>query len=401
MSSKNVQRIMNILNLKPIWSYLIISLLLCCCSCSEHGDTRGVSCGLRSLHKISADTLFLDNLSPVSWGMASIVVDGSITYLYLDNSVLKSVDIYRYTNHSFLLDKRIQPPSEDKYQLAILQGYSVASVDQLYIYERANLANSLVYNGNEFEHFYHGSNNSLARDYRGMFNHLSVSIGPTYAKNNELYFVVWPLISISDLDAMRSFPYSQVLNLETDELRVIPTPLPNLLKEDEYHGAYGIRLSRIITNAQQHVYCWGGSDSLYIVESESHIRSIALNTCEYYPMFKGLSSAIPIYEYDQYYINNLHYLGIFYDSFKDRTIVVGLLPYTHEVKQYDDNVYFGREAIVLEYDANFNKISETIFEGGIYDFHGLFFSDQGMHLPRNNPLNTEVNENYIKIDLFN
>ncbi len=55
----------------------------------------------------------------------------------------------------------------------------------------------------------------------------------------------------------------------------------------------------------------------------------------------------------------------------------------------------------MEYSNKFEKICETVISGGIYDFNGVYFSNRGMHLPRINILNDQVDENFIIIDVFN
>lgn len=84
--------------------------------------------------------------------------------------------------------------------------------------------------------------------------------------------------------------------------------------------------TRAITNAGYHVYCWGGSDSLYVVDSAQRSFSVSISTCKDYPMCKGFSSPLYIEKIDKNYIEVLQYLGVFYNPLKDRLIVVGLLP---------------------------------------------------------------------------
>lgn len=366
---------------------------------------NSADCVYDQLHHAFSDTIFLDLRSPTQWGMAQWIPDGDEGQLWLDNQINRSIDVYQYTRGHFELQDRIKIEAEGPKGLRQIQGFTVHG-DSLMIFDRMLIHNALLYSQCVFQrlftrdHFQRVVDASSAG--HGIYNHLSISIGPTYLRGQTLHLAQWPLISLNDLEGLRAFEHTKQVPLkDTLAPMASPIPLPNVLTNGRYYGAYGLRFSRIIQEDGTEVHCWGGSDSLYILRPDLSHDVIPLTTCHKYPMYEGSTHPQDYADADKQYIYHLHHLGVFYDTFREITYIASLLPYGEEGKQeMDAQVYHGRDVIISGYDTAFEKVSETHIEGGIYDIHGLFFTEQGLYLPRNNPTNETVQEDYIVMDVY-
>ncbi len=173
--------------------------------------------------------MFLDSKSPTLWGMAAIRTIDSVEYLYRSNSVLKSVDIYQYQNNSFNLSQRIQPPDDEKFRINRLQGFAIGSEGEVYLFLRVNLQRSLKFDGDDFQHFYQKSEDNSPNP-MGLFNHVSISIAPTYLIGDELFFVQWPLFHFLILMDYGTFHIPNPFQWKPGST-VYFTPIPGFLNE--------------------------------------------------------------------------------------------------------------------------------------------------------------------------
>ena len=55
---------------------------------------------------------------------------------------------------------------------------------------------------------------------------------------------------------------------------------------------------------------------------------------------------------------------------------------------------------IIKTDLNFNVLSETVFEGNVYDVTSSFVSQEGLCLPRTNYWYQGLNEDEVIIDVY-
>lgn len=66
----------------------------------------------------------------------------------------------------------------------------------------------------------------------------------------------------------------------------------------------------------------------------------------------------------------------------------------------EKNLYEEKPFSVMVFDKNLNKISENKFPGGIYKTLNAFVANGGLYLSKNNPINSEFEENKYKYDFL-
>ena len=217
---------------------------------------------------------------------------------------------------------------------------------------------------------------------------------PASFKNDILSFCVYPFVG-SNIRKSSNGPVIVHLNIKTRKIQEGPL-IYELANQFNQHPA--LHFPSGTKNGESDVYCFPFDNKLYIVTGKSYITKNFKSKYvdEYKPMTKSLQflndfditgTYNELILYDKH--NNLYYLFI--------SLGIDKIDSKSGLKSKFTEKPFS----LLVLDSNFNKLYEKKFSGGNYLVRNSFVTKKGLYLFKNNPENSDFEENLYKFDVFN
>lgn len=344
--------------------------------------------------------LSLDDSTSLDFFFIHTYSDSSKNFFLSLNPITNSVD--KYSLESCELVKRISVPIDGPEGInGILQGFTYHNSDSIFLYIKGKVNGGIIINdeGKFIDRLRHRDVESEART---LINHTSTGSNPTIKINGKLYFMRYPLFDTynpSNINDQYPLSLSYDLTkkeLEFDSLITYPT-----FYQNEIWSIFDLTFSRTFNEKKQTVISWPLLDYLLIYDiqngkmSKKSAKSI---------LDKEISKPYPgtprADQPDNTTLSGLRYRTIIYDPWKSLYYRIAVLPLSDvDGKQYFPNSY-EQEFSILVLDQDFNLLKEVFFPGKVYNHFNISVNRKGLLLMKNNQFDQTLNEDSLRIDIF-
>ncbi len=349
---------------------------------SDSGHLKSKKTYRLELDELSSYEFF--NVRPI--GMDTLAVLNSVNY---------SLDFYDFNTGKMI--NRIKINNSGPEGMPRLYSFIYHNSDSIYVLPQFSLKGGMIINlkGEFVDRLTVGE---ISLDLGTFVNHNSSSQSPSYIFGNKLYFTVNPL-------ATDYFPDGYIVEYELDLISGSIKSLDFIQKPDMYLGNkvfLSQALNRKKTGPNTWLYSWNMSDTLYLYSKKSEIVQLD-------KIYLGKDRPIEKLEVDGLTEEELLILNaksyVYGNTMIQDSVIhrVRYLPMANpeDILFGNSNPYLVKDFEILSYDLRSRKyLGSTGFKGGIYDPRVSFSTSKGILLPKINPQNKELNENFIEYELF-
>lgn len=375
---------------------VFIAILSCCIvSCKNYSNRSDF---LYKNYKDGESSLILDDSTSMEFLKTSYVEDNGQEYLLHHNEFKKVIQGFNLSSGH--VDFDISYPSTDPLGVKVVQGISAINLDSIFVFLPLSIRGSILIdrNGNIINRFLPSKADDLEKS---LINHVSFGAMPTLVSNGFLRFIQLPLFDVLNPSNINNdFKFEVLYNMEGNKVAYAPFSGFPKFYHNEIWPSQDISMSRTIDEKNRVIYSWRFLDSL-IIDSAGFIQN-KLAKSDFVRSRVTPFSGIPTREQDlEKILESYKYYGVYYDKYRNlyyRTVQHSI---DYDKDQVPKELDAMREFSVIVMDADFNKISEIKFPGGIYNVYRAFVGSSGFYLPKNNILNPELDENKLVIDVFN
>ncbi|MFD2033208.1 DUF4221 family protein [Belliella marina] len=370
--------------------YIILFLLTISCNQRDKPNEQPPFDG--TLKLVKTIKLPLDEFSSYEF-FNTHLIDNRLIVLNVVNS---SLDFYDLEMEKLTSRLKIQPSGPEG--VPRLYSFIYHNADSIYILPQFTLNGTIILN-EKGEFIDRLKVDKFDSDVGSLVNHVSSNSTPSYIFDNKLHFSTFPLKTNYFPD---KYVFDYTLDLKTGKFTENKEiTKPEIYKNNTQYASQTFARKKL--NAEQWIYSWHMSDSIFIFERDSGEivkKSIVANG--------GLkTSATPINEKT----TNEESLVLRAKSYiYGETVVQG--DYIHRIRFFPlpepEEILFSDKIITLIQDFeiltyNLNNaefVGSTKFKGGIYDPRVIIANKYGIYLPKINPDNPNLSENSIEYDIF-
>lgn len=321
-------------------------------------------------------------------------------YLVSLNQITNSID--KYSLETGELVKRIEFPVNGPEGITgVLQGFTYHNPDSIFVFIKGKLNGGILFNENgEFlDRIRHTDVQSEART---LINHASTGGNPTIKIGDKLHFMRYPLFdtynpsNINDL-----YPLSLIYDLNSNELIFDSLITFPEYYHDEIWSIFDLTFSRAINDKSQSILSWPLLEHLLLYDPNSKNIVVKDAKSKFHQNSTKPFPGTPRPDLpDKTTLSNIRYRSILFDPYRKLYYRIAVLPLKDvEGKQYFPNSY-EQEFSIIVLDQDFKKLKEVFFPGKTYNFFNVKVSKQGVILLRNNEFDETLNEDLLKIDIF-
>lgn len=350
----------------------------------------------QELKKVGEIALALDEHSSYEFYNVRYEKFDEKEFLYVLNQLNTSLDIYSIDEQKLI--NRIKYNSEGPEGIQQAQGFTVATQDSIFLFPKFGLKGSLLINNNgEILNQY---NPTIQDDeIPGHINHISANSNQTYYHGQKLYFHRYPFFEVGD----PNFHYDFYFDIKSNEVKWIDfSTLPEEYLQNKWLSYYYIG-SRTIISENEWVYSWSMLDSLIYIRQEND----KVEKRRYYAGDERMSAPLlePINGTPEQYAklkqDMTNYGQLLYSPEQDYFYRILYLKPEEKLEIGPiDNSIFEKRFLIIILNRNFEVISKTLFDAGVYDPRLMFAGASGIYIPKIHPKYQQLNEDQIVYDIY-
>lgn len=375
--------------MRSLYYFLVIIIFT---NCGEKKTINKHSSYKGTLNLVETIKLPLDEFSSYEFFNAQLT-DNRLIVLNIVNS---SLDFYDLKEEK--LSNRIKIQSTGPEGVPRLYSFIYHNADSIFILPQFSLNGTIIIN-EKGEFVDRLRVDKFDSDVGSLVNHISSNNNPSYIFDNKLYFSIYPLQTSYFPDG---YVFDYTLDLNTGKFN----GNNKITKPDMYNNntQYASQVfARKKPNAEKWVYSWHASDSIFIfwnqsgvITKKSMVVNGGLNNSAKQLSDKASDEESILLRAKSYIYGEIK----LQDSILHR---VRFIPLTdpEEILYSDKVVTLTQDFEILTYNLNNGEfIGSTKFKGGLYDPRVFLANKNGLYIPKINPDNPDLSENYIEYDVF-
>lgn len=315
--------------------------------------------------------------------------------LYTWNHFTNGINIYNLK--TLKEEPKIKINREGPQSIKSIQGFTVLNEDSIIVYSRGHIFRSLLVNGK----------GEVIADKvfpkpleKSLFNHLSNGHAPTVLHKNQVCFIQYPLMDLSDpANINDEFQFEVCYDLATKKRIDKGVTYP-----ESYQGRIWGTFNHLLGRAKGHdnhfVYSWPAEERLFVTDFEGNEQWVYAGIDEGKGKTpRAFANRPNPEEVLTTMVYNYSYRSIYYDKYRKVYYRLALLP-MDELKSNDYTAFSYQRFAVIILNEAFEKIGEVLLEKEKFNYESCFVGKEGFYIPQTYPENPKLNENKLIYSIF-
>lgn len=377
--------------IKFLYFFFIIFLFSCSNSLNEEVDVKNFS-----LRESKGQNI-------------KIKIDSSINYItstlhYYEKENARFIfffnhsqnEILRFNLNSLDIDKRIKIKQEGPKSIGKVTGFSISSLDSIYITLNSPKI-ALINEYGKLVNQFNFPEYSKDKPFLVIESSTSGIYAPLVVKHNKIYLCQVVFGNFNKISTKELSNFSVCVSIDTLKRKA---EFYNFGPPEHYKKSFRDPLYCRSYDGGNFLYSWKYDHNIYVTKDHSKIKTYEAKSKNIENVFPEQKRNLNMQQLKKYFIETPEYGPLIYDEYNEVYYRFVYLGKKLKKGDYVWKVQKDNYSIIIM-DKKFQKIGETKFKIGKYHFGNFFITKEGIYISCNNINNPEFDENYLKFQLFN